>query len=466
MGHALPHATAISLGGAIAALTAMATAIAPSSALAIPDLDSVTTEAEIIAVAGDGGGGSSDRERSGRIGWGTFARNVSASDSNSDSGRAASAAASQQSRIVEAGDRLFGFDSQGTVSAAFIDPDGEPETEPSAQGDSEVTFGFDVVGSPVKFALTGALSQSFTPTNSTGPRVLVVSPSGVNHDSGTTTQLHETGELQPGSYTFHIEAQAPAFNPLQSSGEAEGAFDVQLRFCTDVISEPGGILVGTDEDDTLCGSAESDLINGRGGKDTIFGAGEGDGIVGGPGADEIYGEDGDDFQIYGDGGNDVIDAGPGDDGDGTDFEEIVAGGPGDDELIGGPGDDRMTGRCLDSLLGTPSPICPDDPPAPGDNDDDNLTGGEGDDLLSGEAGFNLIQGGPGSDAASAAGPSVFILAGGNDEATGSSGADCWLGGPGRDEVDGRGGNDKLIAKDGARDRVDGGPGPDRGRFDG
>ena len=464
-------------------LIAAAAAASPPSALAVADRDSVTTDAEIRAsVFDDGGSGAEDSERAALAGWSEFDRSVSARFSRS-SGRAATASASQKSRIVDAGADLFGFDSRGAVRSTFTGAEPDDGIIPETVGESEVTFGFEVVGSPVEFALTGELDHSVVPgSNPAPPRVLVVSPSGTVHLSDNTTEIDETGQLAPGTHQLTIEARASEGAVDTSSGSAAATYDVQLRFCTETMPE-SGILVGTEGDDVLCGSAESDLISGRGGEDTIFAAGDGDGVVGGAGSDEIFGDDGDDFQLYGGPGNDVIDAGPGSDGTGAGADSMVAGGPGDDELIGGPGADRIAGRCLELVLGTPSPVCPEDPPGPAETDDDNLIGEQGNDFLFGDGGFNLIRGGPGNDVTSADGPSVFVLAGGNDTALGSSGhdeieggsgrddlsaeggADCADGGSGRDDIEGNGGNDKLIARDGARDRVNGGPGPDRGRFD-
>lgn len=457
--------------------------VAPATAMAEVDPGSLADAAEIVAIASDGGGGSEDRDRSGRIGFSEFVRTVSARDSNSDSGRVARAHAFQDSKVVEDGDELYGLDSQGFVSASFADPDDDPGTEPNAQGDSEVDFSFEVVGSPVNFSLTGSLSDSFTPTNSQGPRVLVVSPSGVNHESGLTSEIDETGQLQPGTHTFSIDARAPAFNPLQSSGEAEAAYDLQLRFCTIVVNEPNAITLGGSGDNVICGTPGADTIDGQGGADRIFGLGGNDTLAGGPGSDKIDGGEGSEAQILGGTGNDTIDAGPGDDGPGDPTSQVVAGGPGDDQIDGGPGVDRIFGRCGETVLGDFG-MCPGNPVVPGEAEDDNLLGGLGNDFLFGDAGTDFIAGGAGTDLVhgdaggdtveggtggdsldGGEGPDQLFGGGGGDVLLGAGAGDCLVGGPSRDELFGGANDDKLLAKDGSKDTGSGGGGPDRGRFD-
>ena len=72
----------------------------------------------------------------------------------------------------------------------------------------------------------------------------------------------------------------------------------------------------------------------------------------------------------------------------------------------------------------------------------------GSDTVYGEGGSDKIEGG-----------------GARDDLLGGDGADCLDGGAGGDDMKGEGGNDKLLAKDGTKDEVNGGQGPDKGRFD-
>jgi Ca2+-binding RTX toxin-like protein len=479
------------------------------------DPNSVVTEAEVIATAFDGGGGSEVRDRSGRIGFSEFLRTVSARDSNSDSGRAGRGDAFQDTEILSAGDEELGVDSQGTASGSFTDPTPGDETQPVGSGRSELIVDFDVVGDPVKFSLTGELNASGSPTNSQCSNVRLVSPSGLNTDtvgacdgSAAEVEINEIGELQPGTHRLSVEMYTPAFNPLASGGTAVADYDIKLRFCTITVAAPDQETDGTAGDDVICGTPGDDTIFGLGGKDRIFGLTGADILDGGAAADSIDGGDGDDLRIYGGTGNDTIDAGPGNDGPGAPQADlVVAGGPGDDQIDGGTGNDQIFGRCGEEVFGDPSDICLADPVEPGENDDDNLTGDRGNDVIFGDAGINFIRVGAGNDSAAAgdlgdtlimgagadsalggvgddqieggAGDDDTVLGGlagfgGNDTITGGTGddlleggsaRDCLVGGSARDVFRGGDGEDTLLAKDGARDSVNGGASPDRGRFD-
>jgi Ca2+-binding RTX toxin-like protein len=82
---------------------------------------------------------------------------------------------------------------------------------------------------------------------------------------------------------------------------------------------------------------------------------------------------------------------------------------------------------------------------------DSLTGTNANDVLTGRGG-----------------PDTLYGRGGNDVLEGGIGNDRLYGGPGRDSLVGGPGNDRLYARDGQRDKVDGGPGFDEAwvdRFD-
>ena len=157
------------------------------------------------------------------------------------------------------------------------------------------------------------------------------------------------------------------------------------------------------------------------GGDDVIDAGSGDDTVyGGAGDDEIDGGSGDDV-IHGGAGDDEIEAGSGDD--------IVYGGDGDDEIEGESGDDILYGGA----------------------GDDEIEGDDGDDILYGDAGDDELEGGKGDDT---------LYGGiGNDELEGDDGDDILYGGAGDDEIDGDKGDDIIIGGDGA-DILDGGSGND------
>jgi predicted extracellular nuclease len=95
-----------------------------------------------------------------------------------------------------------------------------------------------------------------------------------------------------------------------------------------------GVQIGTDADETLTGTAGSDLIVAAQGIDTISGGGGADVLCGGNGNDTIAGDD----------GADTIDGGSGDDAiSGDAGDDVLRGGQGIDTLIGGTGADLFSG---------------------------------------------------------------------------------------------------------------------------
>ncbi len=105
------------------------------------------------------------------------------------------------------------------------------------------------------------------------------------------------------------------------------------------IPECSGIKVdrtysGSNGDDSrekaLVGSNFNDLMSGNGGDDQLYGGNNRDCLLGGRGDDQLYGENGNDVLMGGD-GDDRLDGGNGND--------VLYGGPGDDYLDGGPGND-------------------------------------------------------------------------------------------------------------------------------
>jgi Ca2+-binding RTX toxin-like protein len=106
---------------------------------------------------------------------------------------------------------------------------------------------------------------------------------------------------------------------------------------------------------------------------------------------------------------------------------------------------------------------------------DVLTGSAGSDVVCGLGGPDHIHGGGGSDVVYAgsgsdvveggAGDDLLVGGVGNDRLHGEAGADTLTGGAGRDSLFGGRGRDDLRARDGRRDRLDGGRGFDVARSD-
>lgn len=113
-------------------------------------------------------------------------------------------------------------------------------------------------------------------------------------------------------------------------------------------------------------------------------------------------------------------------------------------IVGTPGDDE--------LLGTPAR--------------DVLCGLGGDDHIHSGGGPDVLRGGPGADELEGqAGADRFFGGEGRDVLIGGSGADRLEGGGARDVLRSGADSDVVLARDGIRDRVHGGPGRDRARVD-
>jgi Ca2+-binding RTX toxin-like protein len=128
------------------------------------------------------------------------------------------------------------------------------------------------------------------------------------------------------------------------------------------------MLYGGVGNDTLYGGAWYDLLYGGAGQDTLHGGADGDQLYGGADDDQLYGDAGIDV-LYGGEGQDTLHGGADDDHlYGEADNDTLYGGLGDDQLHGGAGDDVLHG---------------------GDNDD-TLTGGLGHDTLYGGAGVDTL----------------------------------------------------------------------------
>lgn len=226
-------------------------------------------------------------------------------------------------------------------------------------------------------------------------------------------------------------------------------------------------VVGTDGPDVLVGTLwKPQVICAYGGDDVIAAVFAGGTIYAGAGDDRVYeaagarvyGGDGDDLLaatwcyaieecpegvftpntvLYGEAGDDQL--------LGTRVADRLYGGPGNDDLTGFKGDDRLYGG-------------PGADDLDGGNGNDLLNGGKGADRLSGWNHADVLKGGPGHDE----------LNGdrGTDRLYGQRGDDTLRGGAGPDRLFGNGGSDTLFARDFYPDRLDGGPGVDRGKWSG
>ena len=193
------------------------------------------------------------------------------------------------------------------------------------------------------------------------------------------------------------------------------------------------------------GSDGNDMLFGGMGNDTIDGGGGDDLIFGGAGNDDLLGAE-DNDQVFGDDGNDTIR-------DDFDFpletlttNDVLFGGRGDDWIAGGVGFDQLFGdEGNDTILGGTG-----DDILWGGLGNDDLTGEEDNDQVFGEDGNDIIR----DDFDS---PSESLTA--NDTLIGGMGDDQIAGGVGADEIEGNDGNDLIQGGDG-NDLLTGGLGID------
>jgi Ca2+-binding RTX toxin-like protein len=200
-------------------------------------------------------------------------------------------------------------------------------------------------------------------------------------------------EIQGGNVVLRrgatLDFETQRSHELTVIGTASDGDTIQQTFKIDVQNISGNVK-GSSRSEACEGTDEEDrIMTGRG--NDVARSGQGD--------DRLYGEDGHD-RLYGGGGNDRVYGSRGND--------RLDGGEGHDRLLGGSGHDRLEGRSGDDKL-------------EGGSGRDRLSGGSGDDRLEGGAGNDRVTGGSGEDIF------VFQKGGGRDVVTDFR--------HGRDEID-------------------------------
>jgi Ca2+-binding RTX toxin-like protein len=318
----------------------------------------------------------------------------------------------------------------------------------------------------------------------------------------TVTRSVETYRIVDRGATIVAAAGCVAFAPneVACAGEEVRVIRIRVLDGNDFVSLSTGrrsVVGGGDGNDVLRGGEGDDELYGDGGDDSLEGGAGFDLLTGGTGADTLSGggpvllmapveggEEGEeatiDVALYSGRRNDVAIALDGVANDGEagerdnvlpDIEAVVAG-SGDDTLIGnrainaflaGPGRDRLVGHGGEDLLlgGRGSDVL-----AGGGGRFNFILAGAGNDVVTGGRGQDEIDAGEGNDRLDGGGRGDSLDGGpGNDRIYGRGGADRLRGGRGRDLLFGGLGFDDLLARDGLRDRVAGGPGRDRARVD-
>lgn len=231
-------------------------------------------------------------------------------------------------------------------------------------------------------------------------------------------------------------------------------------------------LIGSDGSDTLVGGTGADVLRGGGGDyDTVTYPGHtaGVNVTIGAGANDGSTDELDDV------GSDVENVA------GTDFDDVLVGdggrnqiygGAGADQLQGGGGDDHLGAASSYYGMGTGYPGAPPQTAAPADGADD-IDGGDGADFLSGGAGPDTFDGGEGQDTADFGDHGMPVYAPGPNPPAPGPGVTVTIGDGANDGVSGEqddvlatienvngGYGDDTITGDGESNRLEGGAGAD------
>ena len=210
------------------------------------------------------------------------------------------------------------------------------------------------------------------------------------------------------------------------------------------------------EGDLLIGDSGNDTLSGNEGNDTIYGGSDDDLAFGGKDDDFIYGEKGNDT-IFGNRGSDTIIGGLGNNRsvDQTSDRDFLSGNTENDFLLGSEGEDTIYGGKGNDIVYA-------------GKDNDIIWGDLGSDTLLGDAGNDTILGGvSGAFETDLSGDLIFggsgedIIYGneGNDSILGGEDNDTLLGGEGNDTICGDAGDDRLYGGEG-NDYLCGGEGND------
>ena len=207
------------------------------------------------------------------------------------------------------------------------------------------------------------------------------------------------------------------------------------------------VYLGGPGNDTMTGSAATDLMIGGSGNDVLIGAGATDILLGGEGSDFVSGGDAQDV-LSGGSGNDFVRGGPGTArACGNDARDNIIGGRGEDIAFGNAGADFLNGDLGDDLLF-------------GNEGEDDIFGGSGGDCLFGNQGADRIFGNAGRDRIAGNQEADRIFGNGQrDLIVGNRGDDTIHGGDGTDQIWGNRGRDALHG-DADRDRIFGDDGND------
>lgn len=264
------------------------------------------------------------------------------------------------------------------------------------------------------------------------------SKSGSRRRSSNSYQQLETRNLLAGVF---LDAASGELTVFGDAGDNEGTARIvgsNVRITSDAgvdefptsdVSEL--VFIGFAGNDTYTNSTSIPArMFGHLGNDTLTGGAQDDVIVGGPGDDNLFGLAGND-RLVGANGNDMADAGDGND--------QIFGSAGTNELRGGDGNDIIFGgNEVDTIFG--------------DGGIDKIYGLAGDDII--DSGDGGVAGSTGTDEAD-----LVLGLGGNDTMVGGGGLNVFWGGGGDDTMTGGDGENRIHGQAG-NDTIVGGPGVD------
>jgi subtilisin family serine protease len=225
---------------------------------------------------------------------------------------------------------------------------------------------------------------------------------------------------------------------LEELQTLETQFDFDAQQVANISDEN---LTGTDDADTLIGSASNEALAGLAGDDSLFGKSGQDTLLGGEG-DDLIESNGGKALLLGDEGNDVLSA-----------ETLIDAANDNSTLVGGEGDDNLTGSTKEDLLfgGSQADVLDGSKGSDslnGGTGTDFVFGGSGDDLVLGDLDDDLVGGDDGNDQVDGGeGNDIFYDTQGNDSLTGNEGKDSFGLLPGTDKdtvLDFQDSQDKLV----------------------
>ncbi|WP_262696492.1 beta strand repeat-containing protein [Kordiimonas aquimaris] len=220
----------------------------------------------------------------------------------------------------------------------------------------------------------------------------------------------------------------------------------------------GTVINGTNTNDLIIGTGDSEIIAGGDGDDTLIGLSGSDTLIGGDNDDNLQG-DGDADVLRGEDGSDTLDGGVGADSlDGGIGDDVLTGGQEADVLEGGAGNDNLNGGGEFDVLNGGSG----NDTLTGEIGNDSLNGGDGEDSLEGGDGDDTLNGGLGEDTLNGGDDNDDITSsmdfGATDQVSGGNGNDTLRVGS-NDVANGGSGSDLILAT-GSNNTLDGGEGND------